>query len=1193
MSSIGEIYVDVRGDITQFKKDMTALYSVAKKGSKQVSEALNNGIMPDKASKSISALSTGLKQLAQSAKVPAANFTATTNEITRALEDVAKEAGMTTKQFAALNEKMLRTQVMKTAEQSMRKVANVAGLTKKEIKALGLQMGYTGKQATAMADKIRITRGGIQKLGSSLMTTRARIISVGLAFAAVGYTVKRTSEAIWEAGQRTLVAENAYKSITGSVEAADKQFAFLRDTSKELGLNFYTLREGYKGFLAAANSSTLPMKEIQKIFTSVSNAGAILGLSNEKMSLTFLALEQMLSKGKVSMEEIRRQMGDSLPGAFQLGAKAMGMTVEAFDKAVSAGKVYADDFLPKFSRAMDAMYIGTIADSVKAVNLLKQSWEDLLVDMAKGGFMDEVSSAILDLTTKLQDPEFVKAATAWATSLADALRGAVSAVGLLMKEMVRVTNFFRLWEAESQGKISWNEWFGASPGEAAEILKGLDKIELAAIRGQVAIKDIGIATQEEYSAALKKTRLDLDQLLKENTSGSGLEGDPIVVSPDAIKSVEKLKKEIVELTRLALPELNSLMDSIANSGLHTARVLNDVWQDNGLGMQKFIDEQIAGVNEIEEAALKSYAKRPEQILIILEHQLALYKEYGNKDKRVIQQYEDDILSIKTTMGAKALSAQKKIADEINKLTMTDREYKINALNTWYAEQVAIDGVTAALKKLYELKLAMIPEEENIPLETATRFLKEELEKAYEVSMKLSKVDYSEVTAAFEKQEASIAKIADELNKLTMTEESYALLKLKKTFDERAKAAGGYTVALQAVYDIQKSLIEQKFMDTPWDAGYSKWASAAETTKRAAATIIKAHEDRIKAEKKAKKAAEVLAKAIASINDEYNKLTMTASAYAIYAIETWYAEQVAIMGVTAALKELYRVKLAGVPDEENIPAETSAQFLKEDLEKEYSIRAKMGEVDYGEINAVWKKIEDEKLKIREEAGKIYNELGKTQFDIEREQLLQMDEIYKKADVDKETRARILAAKMIDIARAEQLAKLDIYQNLAGGIANTFQMIAQAGAKQSKEAFIAYKAFAMVEAAIAGHKAIINALATPVPWPMPQILAVAAGAAAAIQIGMIASAQPPSYVSGGISSARGIYQTGDISEAHIPVPSGGKIPVKVEEKESKPREIVIMNAVHPSVFDEYQSSSRGQKAFLNLISSNAGSIRRIIR
>jgi uncharacterized Zn finger protein len=61
----------------------------------------------------------------------------------------------------------------------------------------------------------------------------------------------------------------------------------------------------------------------------------------------------------------------------------------------------------------------------------------------------------------------------------------------------------------------------------------------------------------------------------------------------------------------------------------------------------------------------------------------------------------------------------------------------------------------------------------------------------------------------------------------------------------------------------------------------------------------------------------------------------------------------------------------------------------------------------------------------------------------------------------------------------------------------------------------------------------------------------------QVAMIQSAQPPSYDQGGISNAEGLYRTGPIREAHIPIPSGGKIPVKVEGKENQTVQIIMNN------------------------------------
>ena len=776
MGNIGSIYVEVKGDITQFQKDMTQLRSIAKQAGGKVSDALNNSVMPGKASQGIRDISTNLKQLAQSAKVPGENFKITADAISKALKDMANKAGMTEKEFSALNEKMLKTQAWKTAETSMRNIARAADLSKAEIKALGVQMGYTGKQSRKMADNIKRSRTNVKSFASSMSSMKSTLIGVGLAITGVVYATKRMSEAIWDAGQRTLVAENAYKSITGSTAAANVQFGFLGDTAKELGLNFYTLREGYKGFLAAANSSTLPMKEIQKIFKSVSNAGAILGLSNEKMSLTFLALEQMLSKGKVSMEEIRRQMGDSLPGAFQLGAKAMGMTVEAFDKAVSAGKVYADDFLPKFSKAMDEMYIGTIADSVRAVNLLKESWEDLKVGMAEAGFMDSAAVAMANLTDKLKDPKVIASLKSWVGLLGDilVLTGSLAAFGA--DRIVAFTNFFKGIAAVNDHRLSFGDFLFASPEEMAAILAGFDQVDKGWESAQKSIRTNTMLTQDQITASIQKTQEAYDKLIIISASKSGVYSNVgMGFNPEAFKIPEADQKsltayteKISELKRLL--EGTTIMESWIASGYTTLYKYPEAVDAAMTALSNFTpwQDQLASLKEYEATVLKTIGKTDAIQLKLKEDFLKEYKKREDARLDVVQQVENEILKIKAKMGAKGLAEQKK------------RD-------------------AAALKVL-------------------------------------------------EEQQKAIAQTNDELNKLTMTEQKYKLLKLKQEFDARAVAAGGYSDALQQVYDIQKSLIEQKFMDTPWDADYSTWESDEERIKREAEAVKKAYENRVQAEK---------------------------------------------------------------------------------------------------------------------------------------------------------------------------------------------------------------------------------------------------------------------------------------------------------------------------------------------------------
>ena len=62
-----------------------------------------------------------------------------------------------------------------------------------------------------------------------------------------------------------------------------------------------------------------------------------------------MALGQMVSKGNVSMEELRQQLGERLPGAYSIAARAMGVTEQQLGKLLETGQVVSADLLPKFA----------------------------------------------------------------------------------------------------------------------------------------------------------------------------------------------------------------------------------------------------------------------------------------------------------------------------------------------------------------------------------------------------------------------------------------------------------------------------------------------------------------------------------------------------------------------------------------------------------------------------------------------------------------------------------------------------------------------------------------------------------------------------------------------------------------------------------------------------------------------------
>lgn len=140
-----------------------------------------------------------------------------------------------------------------------------------------------------------------------------------------------------------------FASSRGSVN----EIAYLRDVTHRLGLEFYSTAQAYQQFQAASRGTALEGDKARAVFESVAKAAAVMGLSADNTSGVLLALQQMISKGNVQAEELRGQLGERLPGAFQIAAKSMGVTTAELGKMLENGQVLADDFLPKFAAELE------------------------------------------------------------------------------------------------------------------------------------------------------------------------------------------------------------------------------------------------------------------------------------------------------------------------------------------------------------------------------------------------------------------------------------------------------------------------------------------------------------------------------------------------------------------------------------------------------------------------------------------------------------------------------------------------------------------------------------------------------------------------------------------------------------------------------------------------------------------------
>jgi len=186
---------------------------------------------------------------------------------------------------------------------------------------------------------------------------------------------------VFETTKELQSLDNALRQVSGTQEQMARSQEFLRSVSEDYGLEIKGLTKQFTQFYVSAKDK-LSATQIENIFRSVSKAGATMGLSVENQERAFLALNQMMSKGTIQAEELRGQLGEALPGAFGIMAKAVGVTEKELQKMMKAGDVLADEVLPKFAEQLEKVYgietINRVETLTASQNRLANSWTEMV-----------------------------------------------------------------------------------------------------------------------------------------------------------------------------------------------------------------------------------------------------------------------------------------------------------------------------------------------------------------------------------------------------------------------------------------------------------------------------------------------------------------------------------------------------------------------------------------------------------------------------------------------------------------------------------------------------------------------------------------------------------------------------------------------------------------------------------------------
>lgn len=608
----------------------------------------------------------------------------------------------------------------------------------------------------------------------------------------------------------------ALTSVYGSTDIASKQLGFLRQAAADAGISVKDISSSFIKFSAAFATAGIPIEQTNELFARLTKASAILGISTDDTGRAITALGQMASKGVVSMEELRQQLGDALPGAFQIAAKGLGITEKQLTALVESGQLAARDFIPAFSDGLKSVSgeVDTMSarlnDASNVITVLFQKVGDTGVWVAlKGaltGVVEVFRGLALVIGVVLQGFENGVASVAvFVAALASGqgLSGALQAV----------TDK----SAESRQKmVEYAAALGYGSEKAKESSDSHAVLQRELIKSQIAFAESlkssekSASTAKEHAKAVIEEANALEQSAKAfgteaqqkeaSVSATAMRAEALAKEAEAERATATLMSEMLT-KRAALLETEKAQLALQNlSQAQREQIAAD--------RQKEIDDlrkKSAAQNEVAEKA-RQVAEGARIAAAAAKLESEAYKDNADRVKELTAAYDLELKKLNELKVAKSagLATDKEIAeqqsrvDQANKLrvdSLNDQIARIKALvenkKADLAQTEAINdirmkelqGIAALGKSIGDENLVRYANVEMLRLQIKTIMLKAEAQK---------------IEAEAEKQI-----IAIERQKIESTRELTATEKIE--FDTRVKLADVKLKQAKATAESTKAL----------------------------------------------------------------------------------------------------------------------------------------------------------------------------------------------------------------------------------------------------------------------------------------------------------------------------------------------------------------------------------------------------
>ena len=319
------------------------------------------------------------------------------------------------------------------------RLAQNAARSANAINGLSQRMGDVARNSRRGADELRrfanSTRtalGFVQRLKGQLLALSATYVGLNGAIDIFNKTI--------QAGKDGAVVKIRAEVLADSWEGATAQGLeqYFRGTAERMGLELKGVIQDASKLFVAAKENGYRVQEAQFVYEQFSGLGQLMGADAETQKGITKALSDMFSKGTIQAEELKGQLGDRLPQAMALFAKATGKTSAELMDMMKDGKLTADYILDA-ALVIDKTYgeqMAKMFDTVTAnQNRVNNAFQDWLRIMADAGVMENFTNLLKELASWFRSEEGKQ----WALNIAAAMNKVIDALRWCIKHVNQLT----------------------------------------------------------------------------------------------------------------------------------------------------------------------------------------------------------------------------------------------------------------------------------------------------------------------------------------------------------------------------------------------------------------------------------------------------------------------------------------------------------------------------------------------------------------------------------------------------------------------------------------------------------------------------------------------------------------------------------------------------------------------------------